>query len=356
MPKVEYDPTTNSWSLGPTESDLHQVAKALEWLFRREQYIDYSPDRAAEAYQDSNIQLVQTPDGRVRAPYQLLVDYRRWPARQAWGTIAFAEAYSFPGALANHKTAMIHQFERQKLLKKGNQMAPRVMRCELQRKVPHFVLQSAYYYDQVGSNLTLDFPFAAPIPVGAVECRCVREWDVAQAHGKVKQLPEFEESKLANTVGVAIGMTAKSRDGHLHWLRRKRSKTVAVYPGMWHVPFSFALAIDEHSRSVKDIRSLIRFDLANERAEELGGLDYSDFGELRPVALCRDLARGGKPQFFLELPCLVPFEDLRRKAVDTTSEFAGKIESISDGEEEMFSPELACFMLLKLLLEQDHAD
>lgn len=355
MPKVEYDPTTNSWSLGPTEWDLQHLANALRWLFRRQEFINYSPDHAAEAYQDSNIQFVQTPDGRIRAPYQLLVDYRQWPSNRGWGTIEFAEDYCFPGALAKHKTAMIRQFERQNLLKKGNQRALRVRRCDLQKKVPHLVVQRAFYHDQVGSNLTLDFPFANPVPVGDVQCRCVREWDVVQAGGNAKQLPEFEESELANTVGVAIGMTARSRNGRLHWLRRKRSKTVAVYPGMWHVPFSFGLAVDEHSRVAKDIKSLIRFDLGIERAEELGGLEYSDFGELRPVALCRDLARGGKPQFFFELPCLVPFEDLRRKAVDTTSEFAGKIEKISDGEEEMFSPELACFVLLKLLSGQDHA-
>ncbi len=276
----------------------------------------------------------------------MITDYRHSAASERCGTVSFEGSYSFPGALARHKKHMVDEFNRHKLLKKGNQPAARVKRCEIKNGVPHFVLETAYYYDQVGSNLSLDYPFPEPIIVADRHCLSVREWDVAQAHGKTKRLPEFAQSKLANTIGVAIGITARSHDGRFHWLRRKRSKTVAVYPGMWHLPFSFALAIDDQAHTAKDVRALIRFDLGHERAEELGGLDYSDFGELRPLAFCRDLARGGKPQFFFDLPCLVPFEDLRRRAVDSTAEFAGKIELISEGEEEQYSPELACFLLL----------
>ncbi len=67
VPKVEYDPIKNSWSLEPSESDWHQLARVFG-LGRRDVYIDYSPDRAAEAYQDSDIRFVQTSDGRVTTP------------------------------------------------------------------------------------------------------------------------------------------------------------------------------------------------------------------------------------------------------------------------------------------------
>ncbi len=353
MVKFTLNPMTNTLGFTPTPEDVDWVlylAKKFKRLFGGDDYIDYSPERAAEVYQDSNIEFVQTPDGRVRSPYQLLFDYRQWPAeRRSWGTVTFAGAYAFPGALDRRRKEMIDAFEQKRLLKKGNQKAPRVVKYESIKKLPHFVLQTAYYHDQVGSNLTIDRPlFSTPVTVRGVECQCVREWDVAQAHGDVKKLPTFEESRLANTIGVAIGITAQSRDGRWHWVRRKRSKDVAVYPGMWHVPFSFALALGDHSLEAKDLNTLIHFDLGSERSEELAGLEVSDFGALKPVAFCRDLARGGKPQFFFELPALIPLEDLQQKAWDTTSEYTGKIQAISEQEESPnVSPELVCFLLLK---------
>jgi len=355
---LEYDAKRDIWSLGPAATDLElllTLAEKFKGLFGKDEYIDYSPERAAEAYQDSRIEFIQTPDGRVRSPYQLLVDYRQRPA-ESWGTVTFSGAYTFPGALETRRREMVEEFGQKKLLKKGNQPAPRVVTCDTSRETPHFVLEAAHYHDQVGSNLTIDRPpFSPTITVRGVECRCVREWDVAQANGQVKKLPTFEESRLANTIGVAIGITARSsRDGRWQWLRRKRSKEVAVYPGMWHVPFSFALAFDEHSRTVNDLNTLIRFDLASERSEELAGLEVSDFGTLKPVAFCRDLARGGKPQFFFELPLRISLEDLLRRTKDTTEEFVGKIQPISELQEgPKVSPELVCFLLLKSFPERE---
>src|SRR6185312_16502183 len=114
-------------------------------------------------------------------PYQILVDYRTSPAYQGWGRVYFEGEYSFPGALARHRTAMVADFQHRKLLKKGNQSAPRVARFQIENRLPCFFLQSAHYYDQVGSNLTLDYLFDEPVMVRECQCRCVREWDVAQA-------------------------------------------------------------------------------------------------------------------------------------------------------------------------------
>jgi hypothetical protein len=244
---------------------------------------------------------------------------------------------------------MIQDFESRNLLKKGNQRCPRVKRFETQGETPNFVLQEAHYYDQVGTNLSVDYPLENPIVARGYECHSVRQWDIIQSQGEEKRLPKFEESRLANTLGVAIGISARSREGQTHWLQRRRAKDVATYAGMWHLPFSFALCIDDESRKATDLKSLIRFDLGHERGEELGGLEHSDFGELKPIAFCRDLARGGKPQLFLEMPCFVPFEQIRDKVQENTpaAEFSSKIEVVPHDHGNLgYSSELACFLLL----------
>ena len=55
-----------------------------------------------------------------------------------------------------------------------------------------------------------------------------------------------------------------------------------------------------------------------------------------------------KPQFFLEVPCLVPFEKLKRNLHEKTpaQEFTGHIELTREGENQQYSRELACFLLL----------
>ncbi len=348
----ELTPTGVKLSAEPTEAALKFVTEKLSPFFFKlphDKFIDYSYEKAAEAYADSRIHMVQSRSGDCIAPYQLVFDYRTVPSSNNWGTFSFEdEPYLFPGELAGHRKAMEAEYGKRGLLKKGNQPAVRVQNFQIKDGHPYLNLQRAHYYDQVGSNLTLDFHFDKAITVQGQDCHSVREWDVAQASGPKKKLPPFQQSRLANTIGVAIGVTAKSRYGQTHWLRRKRSKTVAVYPGMWHLPFSFALCMDQDGKDVTDLKHLIGFDLNHEKSEELAGLEHSDFGELKPLAFCRDLARGGKPQFFLELPCRVPFEKLKGRVGEhnRAAEFSGDMKLIMDGEEQVYSPELACLRLL----------
>src|ERR1700733_15712484 len=98
MPRITIDPT--GLSIGTEKEDialLVDLVRRFKGLFQKTEYVDYSPERSAEAYQDSNINFVQTPDRQVRAPYELIVDYRKWTAEQAlWGTVEFGDAYRFP--------------------------------------------------------------------------------------------------------------------------------------------------------------------------------------------------------------------------------------------------------------------
>jgi len=117
---------------------------------------------------------------------------------------------------------------------------------------------------------------------------------------------------------------------------------------MWHLPFSFALTY-EAKRDDK-LSEFINPDLHHEFAAELG-LERSDLSPLRPVAFCRDLCRGGKPQFFFDLEARLSTEELRRKLSRATPEYVGSPQFVAVGgfakqPEEKWSPELAAWFLL----------
>lgn len=318
--------------------------------WKRSEYLRYDVEAVKAAYKASSIRWVakKTPKGLVETPYELVVDYREWPEDRSWGTVSFADDYHFPGDLEPHRKVMIRRFEKEGRLHKGNNPAPRVKSVVFRDDEPHFELEDAYYYDQVGTNLTLDWPFGTNVEIGDASCRNVRDWDIVQAGVIDGTLPTLEQSRLANTLGIAVGIIAVTESGEKVLVVRKRAKNVAVYPNMWHLPFSFALTYD--TRRDDKLNELINPDLHHEFAGELG-LERNDLGPLRPIAFCRDLCRGGKPQFFFDMEARLSAEELQARLSGTTPEYVGKPQFVAVGgfaknPEEKWSPELAAWFLL----------
>jgi hypothetical protein len=347
-----------SWSpsIEISPSDISQLINLIGGQ-KKDPYLDYSLQNVLESYDPQTIHWLEllTPRGIVKSPYELLIDYRKITASH-WGTYKLSGIYELPGELSRHRERMVERFKKENKLLKGNNPAPRVSKFEVGIDgTPNLILEQAFYYDQVGSNLTLDFPLSKIIQVDGEDCSTVREWDIAQAKSN-HQLPSFEKSKLANTIGVAIGIAAPSDEYGTVLLRRKRAINDAVYPGMWHVPFSFALSNEllEGRETIGEIAHLIKFDYGHELAEELG-LENSDLGPAKPLAFCRDLIRGGKPQFFFELDTRISFEEIRRKVKDRTGEYSGNIEKfrIQGFQQDIdagYSPELGAFTILKSIM------
>lgn len=289
-----------------------------------------------------------TTKGNIIAPYTIEYDYRHVADHSAWGTVRVSEDFKFPVELISHKNDMVKRFDDDGKLGKGNRPCPRLSDFQIDGSGrPAFTIQRAFYFDQVGTNLTVDYPFLKEIRVSGESCSSVRAWDILQASVKGEPAP-LASSRLANTIGIAVGVTAKDRKGRSYPLKRKRSETVAVYGGEWHVPFSFALAWSEMLKPGNELTlpNLIMQDWGHELAEELG-LEVSDFEPPRPLAFCRDLARGGKPQFFFEMVSRKTLEDLRGAAGSDKSEFVGKIKA-ADQQIQNYSPELLAFSLLTL--------
>ena len=240
MPKITH---LSGWSLELTPEDIEFIIRSL---FRKKTSIlDYRITTAEKYYGRSDLRWVEmeTRRGLIRTPYEIVVDYRSWPKDRSWGEVALAGDYHFPSELSEHRDAMIKLFTKRELLSGANNPCPRISKVDsLNSGVPKYYVQKAWYFDQMGTNLSIDYPLDTPIIINGVEQFTGREWDIAQSGCNFGKLPNLESSRLANTIGVAVGITAETKDGRTVILRRKRTKKVAVYPNMWHLPFSFALS------------------------------------------------------------------------------------------------------------------
>lgn len=336
-----------------TEEAIKAVLTLYNKLFpKRDKYLEYNIDKIRGLYHNLGGKWLSLDDNFNFAPYQIIHDYTENPLEN-WGEYKFDGMFEYPHELAMVKTHMVRLMNKQ-LYKKDNP-CPRVREVKKSGKNLVLKIQKAFYFDQVGSNLSLDYKLPQKI-AEEIGAETIRKWDMLNSQSPNGTLPSFERSRLANTIGIAVGMVAKNKYGQELILTRMRTGNVAVYKNMYHVPFSFALnfsKVNEKSRE-GSIKELIRPDFHHEMAEELG-LEPSDFDfeEVKPLLLCRDLCRGGKPQFFLELIIKTPYEKIIRRINESSGrEFSGATQGIetsdiSDLRKKKFSPELMAYILIK---------
>lgn len=314
--------------------------------------LNYSTAHSAAAYSDTaGYRLsLQSRSGRIEAPYVCVVDYRD-AAFVSLGYFRNEGRYALPGELALLREAEVGRRTSSGKLSKRDQPAVRIADVRINPdKTVVFALQDATYYDQVGSNLSVDAPLPATLGVDSPRASTAREWDKVQA-GAQGSLPSLAASRLANTIGVAIGIRARDQAGRSAIVVRKRGPDVDVYPNMWHVPFSFALSFTPPMPRSGSLESLINFDYAHELMQETG-LEPDEVLRIRPLMLARDLVRAGKPQFFLEMETTLSFENLNRKMNrHDSNEYRSSSRLVVLGEVPPFvdqdgSPELLAFMCL----------
>ncbi len=156
-----------------------------------------------------------------------------------------------------------------------------------------FTCESASYFDQVATNLTMDWRSGLIEGGGTIRSSDDLERPVNGA------LVPLEDSNLANTVGTAVMFYDRNLRRAL--VRTRAGWQAAVGPGL-HCTASGALEVThlvggDHG---------IEFFLPGTQLEILRetGLT-SDKYLLFPVAFARELPRGGKPQLFYAAVCLV---------------------------------------------------
>jgi hypothetical protein len=147
-------------------------------------------------------------------------------------------------------------------------------------------VQRASYYDQAHSNLILDFDRHNPGTFHTLR---------DQLHAKYGDcLPPLHDGRLANTIGIAAQLFYWNGKDWVPYIVR-RVRQIGVFPGGLHCSASGVANWPQR-------RSEITFgDLSKQMYDEIEeevGLKPEELIELRPMALCREMARGGKPQIF----------------------------------------------------------
>lgn len=328
---------------------LEDIILAIKMLFRNNTLcLTYDADRIISFYAKNSKWLAVTlPAGELRVPYINEVDFRSFVPPKHWGTVSCVEPFEFPHELQAHRAKMVAKFEAEKRLKKGNRPCPRVRSfSQTESSEFHLEVQKAWYFDQVGTNLTLDYPFEQAMIINGAEVRTVRDWDLLNG-GRPMLAPPLSSSRLANTIGVAVGVTANDQFGRRQIVKRLRSSEVAVYENQWHVPLSFALAWPEgfDPGETMTLSELIGRDFGHELAEELPGFEPTDFTPPRLLAFCRDMVRGGKPQFFLEVQSRLSLNEIQDRMPSDYAEFTSQT-GVMDRLEPKLSPELLAFSIL----------
>lgn len=327
---------------------VEDIIYALKNLFKRNTpHLIYDVDKIIGFYTNTLGWLTYTePSGEViKAPYTLEVDFRATNPEKHWGVVHCEIPYEFPNELLAYRTQMVSDFTAKGKLHKGNRACPRVKSFDLtSRGKLHLCVQRAMYFDQVGTNLTLDFPFNEKTLKSRFEN--VRGWDLANGISPMV-IPSFEQSKMANTIGIAVGITALDKFGKKQILKRMRTDNTAVYENQWHVPFSFALEWPDGFEPGErmTLSNMINRDYGHELAEEMPGIERSDFESPKLLAFCRDMIRGGKPQFFFEIRSRQPIETLQRQIRSDKVEYKNKTGIVEDLLPTL-SPELIAFSLL----------
>ena len=164
-----------------------------------------------------------------------------------------------------------------------------------------FFCQPVTYFDQIGTNITLDWN-SGLLPDKAVSIRSGVERPIA---GK---LPGFEHSILANNFGSAIMFF--DRELRRTFVRVRSAEMGSIAHRALHCTVSGVLELRPDTTAGEHDFDFFLYGTHLEIKME------TDLNEdqylLFPVAFARELPRGGKPQLFFVAVCLVSDEEFER--------------------------------------------
>ncbi len=227
------------------------------------------------------------------------------------------DAYSVPHSLREHQSTAVQLFKDIGRLRKipntdeyENDISARIISWSSDSK--QIEIQSACYFDQVATNLTLDWA-SGYIYKGQT---CSRN---ATIRGCVERpvngmLPPLQESILANTLGVAA-ILRTADDQLLIPIRGDNQAIFSRKEGQFHCSASGVFKW----KYVLDAGEQADFDVFSEgmRDEIYRELNLPrDSYILIPLAFARELARGGKPQLFFIAECKLTLAEVKQYMKD----------------------------------------
>jgi len=152
-------------------------------------------------------------------------------------------------------------------------------------------IQPATYFDQVGTNLTIDWASGLinENPVSTIR-------NDIESHENCA-LPKLNTSILANTLGVAVVLVNDKSKEVLVPIRGSEQAIMAKGKGQFHCSASGVFELDDFPSEIEELTFDIFMKGMEKEIEEEIGLS-ADLYNLVPLAFTRELVRGGKPQLF----------------------------------------------------------
>lgn len=165
----------------------------------------------------------------------------------------------------------------------------RIAEWNVEKKV--VTVQPATYFDQVGTNLTIDWASGL---LDENTMSTIRN-DI-ESHDNCA-LPKLNTSVLANTLGVAVVLVNTDTIEVLVPIRGSEQAIMADGKGQFHCSASGVFELDNFPSETKDLTFDVFMRGMEKEIEEEIGLT-NDCYSLVPLAFTRELVRGGKPQLF----------------------------------------------------------
>lgn len=188
-------------------------------------------------------------------------------------------------------------------------------------------LQRATYFDQVGTNLTLDW---ASRLLGGDETHTLRN-NVERHDGG--SLQALKDSALANTLGVAAVLVNPDTEEILIPIRGNEQAVMSEGSGLFHCSASGVFHWTDANAHPKELNfDFFEAGIKREIKTELN-LERDEY-ELIPLAFSRELVRGGKPQLFFIAKTHLGMEEVSKRMEDATErwEFIDHANIPSDSE------------------------
>lgn len=308
-------------------------------------------------YHGEELLTVEKNGVRHIAPYKVLHIYQEGTkAFDNWGDVVLQHRFELANDLNEFGEHATNRFRADGKLNQNNP-APRVNYFSMSEDgVPYILLScgNAFYEDQVKTNLVIDWTDFSQFNQSGVQT--LREYNQNFyeniAGGPKGSVPSFQNSLLANTLGVAIGVVAReNNDPNSPFIAtgRVRSDNVAVYQGMMSPILTFAAKNNATSGVYNgSLKDFLKADVKEELLQEIG-LKHEEI-VIKPLALTQDLGRGGKPQLFCVAEAQISLAEMNARLTDTKGEYEGSVVHMKDNTASMMgvveSPEMQAFKLL----------
>ena len=305
---------------------VDQVYQRLGAPKPKDDFLNYELQHLLDCYRD------ETTLANESLPYVLLdeIDASSWKEFEQFANyfsvVKLAESFVLakepPPELSDFQAQAYLEFEQRTKLVKDDRV---VRLADYDQFTKTLTVQKCRYSDGLRSNYVMDWHAGMKLAGSPV---CLRGLLQSQ-YGR--RLPPLADHRLSNAVGIAVIVFVRhGREEIIPYLPRRAkpswfseslgvTKSSAVYPGGFHCTASGDTAWNDKASSFFD---LFTVDMCRELEEEVG-LGLADLDWVYPVAFCRELLRGGKPQLFFAAYTNLPPPEIasrRRRAIEIQKE------------------------------------